>query len=264
MITMIRKMRLHIPILLLLFLVARATATCSLIQTGTNGACGTASTCAVTGGVGSTGSGHLIEMFAASGGGTDFLITAVATGAGTAILCPASGCHANGSLKTVDQSYILSSSVSATVTITLNGTVAGNWNAAFKEYSCTGALTFDLGTSLANASCTTSCLGASITPTATDLIFETCNGSPNCTAVTSPFNGDVTIFSGDGVSAAGGQTTTQQPTWTLSTTGPMVFSAMAFKEAQPTTIPHPSAIVISELSAFQTFEFDPLTARSPR
>lgn len=241
-------------LLLLLFFVSRAVATCTLVQTGTSGACA-GTTCALTGGVGAVGNGHLIDMFASSGGGSDFQITASATGVGTAALCPTASCHANGNLKTADQAYILSSTAGATVTVTLNATPAGGWSSAFKEYSCTGALTFDLGAVLINASCTTSCLGASITPTGTDIIFQTCNGSPNCTAVTAPYSTDVTIFSGDGVAAGTAIVSASQPTWTLSTTGPMVFSALAVKEAQaaPTATPHPSVVQVSAVT------FPPLT-----
>lgn len=226
-----RALKLALVLIVVLATALYSAATCSVVQTGTSGACA-GTTCALTGGVGSTGTGHLIELFASSGGGSDFTITASATGAGTAILCAAGACHVTGNLKTVDQAYILSSSVSPTVTVTLNTTPAGGWSSGFKEYTCTGALTFDLGATLVNAACTTSCLGVSITPTGTDLIFQTCNGSPNCLSVSAPYSGDVTIFSGDGIAASGGIVATSQPTWTLSTTGAMVFSGMAFKEAQ--------------------------------
>jgi hypothetical protein len=201
-------------------------------RTGNLDAC-TSGVCHLT--VPSTGSGHGAGLIANATAGSGITISSVSGGCSVAWVVPSTAHISNAAYIDLNQAYCTSTTSGAT-TITATMSTTGTFILIYYEYSYSGAsISFDVANTGTNASGTYT--GPSLNLTGSnDLIVQTIGvGSGNLTAITSPYstefiNTDGTAnYSFTAGAAAAGITSYTAPTWTLSTAGGNIVSAMALK-----------------------------------
>lgn len=217
---------------LLLVLKSQAFATCTFIQGAAPTSCGNSSTCAVT--ISATGTGNLLVGWATANSGVE-TITSVA-GGGTWTVPGGTTCRLTGAGQGgIDCAYTLASTSGATtVTFTMGGT-ANHLLGAVGEYSCTGAITFDVA-GTGSGSSQTNPAGVALTLNGTnDIIVQGIGSSANVTAINGAYTNPAVFTNTDasqktGFGGAINTASGTAPTWTC-TSCTNVKMAIAFKEA---------------------------------
>jgi hypothetical protein len=225
-------------VLFLLLLTCPLWSAQSLIQSVTNTACASSTTCATT--VASTGTGHLLVAVANAG---SFSATISSVSGGCSVSWVAAGLHNNRS----DAAYCLSSSSGAT-SITITWSVANAADSVFiAEYSTSsGPFLFDTSGITAGTLCSP-CTGQALTLSgANDVIIQwvSNHNSASFSAISGAYTSPA-IFLGTSLDAYAGAINTNigtAPSWTISTPSTTAVSAFAFKDTIGTS--HPISSVV--------------------
>jgi hypothetical protein len=181
-----------------------------------------------------TTAGSVWVIVAVSANNTHIASASSVGGGGTWTLCPTSECNTfNASAGAIDAIYNLGGAANTqNVTVTLNASATGFYDAAFIELLPPPGQTasFDTAGATASTACTT-CTGVALTTSATDFVlqfadnFGTATSSNPCSSpyYTDNFNQCI------GLNIASGSLTA--PTFTQTPSDPMAWTALAFKSS---------------------------------